>query len=127
MKEFVPTKRPQSSPWGAIQSACQIAPGIWEVSTASHGGIILSQERYDALPAALQVNPFGGGFAFEEDCEAFIPFAYYRDEISRLDAAMADKVAKIATANTAEAVLGDCGSQDTYRTARDWFLANLPK
>ena len=127
MKEFAPTPRPQSSPWGAIQSARQIATGIWEVSTASHGGIILSQERYDALPAALQVNRYGGGVAFEEDCEAFIPFAYYRDDIARHDAAMADRVAKYATAQTAETVLGDYGSHDTYRAARDWFLTHLPK
>jgi hypothetical protein len=52
-----------------------MAPGIVSYSTASHGGIHLSDERVAEMPQALQdFVPFGGpqpgpGRWFEEDCD----------------------------------------------------------
>ncbi|WFU52244.1 hypothetical protein QA639_21285 [Bradyrhizobium pachyrhizi] len=56
---------PQSSPWGAIQDKRELAPGIWSVSTASHGGIKLSRERNAAVPKYMRAE---AGW-YEEDCQ----------------------------------------------------------
>jgi hypothetical protein len=56
---------PKSSPWGAIQDKRELAPGIWSVSTAGHGGIKLSCERNAAVPDYMRNE---GGW-YEEDCE----------------------------------------------------------
>ena len=64
--DFSPTGQPRSSPWGSIQHAQQIAPGIWSVSTAGHGGIKLSAARNRAMPADMRLH---GGW-YEEDCDA---------------------------------------------------------
>jgi hypothetical protein len=68
-------KRGVDTPWGQAQHVTEIAPGIVSVSTASHGGIHLSDERIAEMPKALQdFVPFGGkqnglGRWFEEDCD----------------------------------------------------------
>lgn len=69
---------PSYSPWGAIQHREQIAPGIWSVSTAGHGGIFIATELRPLAPAWLiaDTNYSSGGW-FEEDqdwalaCAAF--------------------------------------------------------
>ncbi len=56
---------PKTSPWGAIQGKKELAPGIWQVSTAGHGGIKLSRERNAAVPKYMRRE---GGW-YEEDCD----------------------------------------------------------
>jgi hypothetical protein len=56
---------PQSSPWGKIQETRELAPGIWTVSTAGHGGVKLSRERNAGMPDYMRNE---GGW-YEEDCE----------------------------------------------------------
>lgn len=56
---------PATSPWGEIQDKSELAPGIWAVSTAGHGGIKLSRERNAAMPDYMRNK---GGW-YEEDCE----------------------------------------------------------
>lgn len=56
---------PTSSPWGAVQNSRQIARGIVEVDTASHGGIHLSPTLNAKVHAAWR-DPKGW---YEEDCE----------------------------------------------------------
>lgn len=65
MTVFPITPRPASSPWGAVQHAVMLAPGIWQVMTAGHGGILLSEDRQAAMPEALAIQ----GCAYEEDCD----------------------------------------------------------
>jgi hypothetical protein len=69
--QFQPTPRPSSCPWGKIDDAEQIAPGIWSVNTPSHGGFILSGARLQAMPGYLRINdkPGRNPHAFEEDCD----------------------------------------------------------
>jgi hypothetical protein len=63
----------KNSPWGAVQGCREIADGITFVSTASHGGIKLSQARLQQLPMILQ---FEAGW-YEEDCESsFVIFGF---------------------------------------------------
>ena len=75
---FAPLARPTSSPWGPVQSATDVAPGIWFVSTESHGGYLLSNERRFAMPVHLkEVFTFAGGNWFEEDCDwAIVALAF---------------------------------------------------
>ena len=63
MKKFASMHRPQWSNWDAIEEAEEVLPGIWSVSTASHGGLILSGERQEAMPEALRIE----GGSYEED------------------------------------------------------------
>jgi hypothetical protein len=62
-----------SSPWGTIQHSTQIAPGLRLVSTASHGGLLLTGKaatRLQISPAALALGSFGGtDYGFEEDID----------------------------------------------------------
>ena len=56
------------TPWGWTRDIKELAEGVWRVSTASHGGLKLSRERWDELPAAVQDAMLTATFA-EEDCE----------------------------------------------------------
>ena len=49
MHKFQSVPAPVATLWGSPQQSEQILPGVWEVHTASHGGIILSQERTYAI------------------------------------------------------------------------------
>ena len=68
------------SPWGPIDEREEIAPGIVSVITGSHGGLILSPERQDAMPAHLRLD----GAAYEEDGEFNLVTLAFPDEHDRL-------------------------------------------
>lgn len=64
-----------SSPWGAVQTSDELAPGVLAVSTAGHGGLKLSAERNRAVhPALRQSNGW-----YEEDDEANIVAHFHPD------------------------------------------------
>ncbi|WP_439357892.1 DUF7007 domain-containing protein [Bradyrhizobium sp. DASA03007] len=65
MSAYERSECPKTSPWGAIQDKRELAPGIWQVSTAGHGGIKLSRERNAAVPKYMRNE---GGW-YEEDCD----------------------------------------------------------
>ena len=62
---------PKTSPWGGVQTCDMLCPGVFLVSTASHGGTMVAQELAAALsPAACKCGFKQGGFlCFEEDCQ----------------------------------------------------------
>lgn len=71
ISEYVPTEADKQfldslkdSIWGNIQSKSMIAPGIATVSTPSHGGFVLSDEKVDQLPPSYNRESY-----YEEDCE----------------------------------------------------------
>lgn len=65
------------TPWGPTQQIEQKGGGIIHVSTASHGGLLVPPAMYDAMPAPLRQNAYGGGNWFEEDCEwALVALAF---------------------------------------------------
>lgn len=70
MTEF----RETYSPWGTIDGKEQIAEGIWQVSTPSHGGFWLSPERLAKVPvtwrAARWNNTDIDSPWFEEDSDS---------------------------------------------------------
>jgi hypothetical protein len=59
-----------STPWGPSHSVRRIAPGIVSFTTATHGGIQLSEERIAALPDAIRKAQGSDLEWFEEDCAA---------------------------------------------------------
>ena len=56
------------TPWGWSQDIEELAEGVWRVSTAGHGGLKLSRERWYSLPDLVRDAMLNPGFA-EEDCE----------------------------------------------------------
>ena len=56
------------TPWGWTHDVVELAEGVWRVWTPSHGGLKLSRERWDELPAAVRDAMLTPAFA-EEDCE----------------------------------------------------------
>lgn len=62
---------PYKSPWGEIQDCDRLCTGVFQVTTASHGGTMVSKEMAAALsPAARKCGFQQGGFlCFEEDSQ----------------------------------------------------------
>ena len=56
------------TPWGWPQDIEELAEGVWRVSTAGHGGLKLSRERWQSLPDLVRDTFLNATFA-EEDCE----------------------------------------------------------
>ena len=92
---FHDTPAPLTTPWGHRDMNCEaIAPGIWSVSTDSHGGIVISEERRAALPVwAAGFKPFSGlDTAFEEDLDWAVPCAVWPQEFKLDDCVAAIKI-----------------------------------
>ena len=56
------------TPWGWSQEIEELAEGVWRGSTARHGGLKLSRERWEELPDVVRDTFLNPCFA-EEDCE----------------------------------------------------------
>lgn len=75
------------TPWGPSHHVRVIAPGITSVSTASHGGILLSPERLASMPPALRaIKPWAGEGSYEEDCDWAIVVAAFWQYFDETDA-----------------------------------------
>lgn len=48
-----------SSPWGPIEKQEVLAPGVRSITTASHGGLLLSDERQQRMPSHLRQENSG--------------------------------------------------------------------
>ena len=59
------------TPWGWTHDVEDLAEGVQRVSTPSHGGLKLSRERWNELPAEVRDAMYTPTFA-EEDCEEVI-------------------------------------------------------
>lgn len=68
-------KTTKQTPWGHADQVKELAPGIYEVSTPSHGGFYLEPDARRKVPApwiaygAQWSHGWGSGW-FEEDCAA---------------------------------------------------------
>lgn len=68
------------SPWGKVQDAEEVAPGIISVTTPSHGGMWLSDERRAQMPEALRAVPTTpGGNWYEQDVDAMLVILSFPD------------------------------------------------
>ena len=75
MQETTFYDQPGTSPWGEIQRCVRICHGIYQVSTASHGGVMLTTRLAQAMlsPAARACGfRYGRCLCFEEDCQAAV-------------------------------------------------------
>ena len=78
-----PFPEPRYSPWGKVQECSVISNGIYSVSTAGHGGVMISVElaphilSYEALQIGFQE---GGFYCFEEDCDESVPLRELYDK-----------------------------------------------
>ena len=64
-------QKPEKSPWGKVQTCDTLCPGVFLVSTASHGGTMIAKDMAAALSPAAQKCGFkqGGYLCFEEDSQ----------------------------------------------------------
>lgn len=70
-----------NSPWGRVQHSRQVCPGVIEVSTASHGGLHLSAERWSKLSDTFPTfKPYAGQPWLEEDCDCVLATLLWPDE-----------------------------------------------
>ena len=95
MPKFHSTERPNHTLWGSPDSAAQLLPGIWEVQTPSHGGIILSDERQAAMPEALRLD----GTSYEEDVDWALVVLAFGHEFASLPTKGMDLLAQNARAS----------------------------
>jgi hypothetical protein len=80
MISFQPSPQPETTPWGTPDHAEQVLPGIWRVSSPSHGGYVLSDERQGEMPEALRrEDPF-----YEEDVDYALVLYGFASEFRRL-------------------------------------------
>jgi len=65
---------PGSSPWGQIDHCDILCPGIFQVSTSSHGGIMVAREVEGTLSSAARMcgERYGGYLCYEEDADEAI-------------------------------------------------------
>src|SRR3546814_16908001 len=77
---FESSAQPVASIWCGIATADQILPGVWHVSTASHGGLILSAQRQEAMPGALRLE----GIHYEEDVDWSLVYLAFEAELKLL-------------------------------------------
>ena len=66
-----------NSPWDQVQTCERLAEGVWWVTTASHGGLMVdvstATEELSA-PARQHGMKWGRFICYEEDCACAIPF-----------------------------------------------------
>lgn len=86
---FVSSSRPDDCMWGEIDFAVELVPGIWAVSTPSHGGLILSDQRQQAMPETLRLD----GNQYEQDCNWALVYLAFESEFAALpDPSEAERV-----------------------------------
>ncbi len=63
--------QPKKSPWGKVQTCDTLCPGVFLVSTASHGGTMVAKDIAAVLSPAAKKCGFkqGGYLCFEEDSQ----------------------------------------------------------
>ena len=84
-------EKPKSSPWGQVDQCEEIIPGMWSVSTPSHGGIKLSPERAAKVPRYFKT--WLGGFTwYEEDCDYAIVFLVFEQELRQSESEWVHRV-----------------------------------
>ena len=77
MGDWEPVEIPEiaHTPWGPPQHVGVVAEGVYRIVTASHGGLMLSDEAQAALPAGVPQMLLNGPEWAEEDCEEIIVLA----------------------------------------------------
>jgi hypothetical protein len=73
----------QFSPWGPVQTEHEAGPGLHIVTTASHGGMLLSLSRVAEMQRAMPgFSPFAGWPFLEEDCDMAAGIVVFREHFA---------------------------------------------
>lgn len=82
---------PENSPWDEVQTCRELCNGMFMVSTAGHGGIMVAKEVASTLSLAARKCGFwdNGYLCFEEDCAACVVL---RELLDRAPAVVPDYV-----------------------------------
>lgn len=82
---------PENSPWDEVQHCRELCNGIFMVSTAGHGGIMVVKEVASTLSSAARKCGFreNGYLCFEEDCDACVVL---RELLDRTPSVMPDYI-----------------------------------
>lgn len=75
-------QQPEKSPWGEIQECDILCPGVFLVTTASHGGTMVAKDMTAFLSAAARKcgMRYSGFLCFEEDTAENIVFRELLDK-----------------------------------------------
>lgn len=92
-----------STPWGLAQKVTNIARGIRSVSTAGHGGVLVSPTKNAMVPEYMRKE----SGAYEEDCEWAIPAIVFEAEWR-------------AWANTTSWTTGDFQMECAWNSLKNW-------
>lgn len=74
-------KRNDPTLWGPAQTVTELIPGIWHVTTASHGGIKVSDQWLLKMPLYMRRTPYSRDGWFEEDIDWCLPFIVFENEL----------------------------------------------
>lgn len=124
------TKKINESPWGQTHSADEIAPGIFHVTTASHGGYYVAPERMAEMPAVLvKFQPFAGGNWYEEDCDWAVVALAFPQHFEGMAVYYALDMFTVAYTGLAKQVrladyLATPQGQEAKAKANEWFERN---
>jgi hypothetical protein len=80
MPNFASTPAPVHTLWDTPDMATQRLPGVWWVTTPSHGGFVLSDERQAAMPEALRLD----SIYYEEDVNWSLVVIGFEAEFAKL-------------------------------------------
>ena len=111
--------RPTSSPWGQVESAVELAPGIWQVTTPSHGGIWLSDERMELMPKAMWNTAYSKAPWFEEDVDWALVCAIYPDAFDDRTHTFATRTLKWSAGRGTRSA-GSQSHQESWDMMRQW-------
>lgn len=93
-----------NTPWGPSQQTEIIAPGIKQVSTASHGGVFLEAHLNEQVPDYMRIE---SGW-YEEDCEWSITAVVFEKEWR-------------AYAEAKRLISGDNLMECAFNTLKHWY------
>lgn len=83
------------TPWGTPQYTKELIPGVFLVSTAGHGGMVLSEERVGEIKALFpNYKPCENFKYLEEDLDATLVILAWPDEFNEQDCYFAYCTAK---------------------------------
>jgi hypothetical protein len=69
---------PVDTPWGRAITRERVAPGLWVVTTASHGGYYVEPSALDRIPEVFRAATFTRSESwYEEDCDWAIVARYF--------------------------------------------------
>ena len=86
MPTFASTPAPVTTLWGTPDTAEERLPGVWHISTPSHGGFVLSDERQAAMPGSLRLE----SVSYEEDVDWSLVALAFETELRASDDRLLD-------------------------------------